>query len=213
VVLSDATLLDRTPVEASWLGFPMSHFDKDDVEALGLLKLDVLGIRMQSAMAHAVEEVERVDGVQVDIDDRTQVPLDDEATFRLIRSTHTLGCFQIESPGQRELVGKFAPETFDDLVIDISLFRPGPVKSDMVTPFLQARQGWREPEYLHPSLREVLAETCGVVVFHEQVLRLVHVTTGVTLAEADEVRRALGSPQGQREVEVWWRQVARARGY
>jgi error-prone DNA polymerase len=213
VVLSDATLLDRTPVEASWLGFPMSHFDKDDVEALGLLKLDVLGIRMQSAMAHAVREVERVDGTRVDIDDRAQVPLDDEATFRLIRSTHTLGCFQIESPGQRELVGKFAPETFDDLVVDISLFRPGPVKSDMVTPFLRARQGWSEPQYLHPSLREALAETCGVVVFHEQVLRLVHVTTGVSLAEADEVRRALGSREGQVEVEAWWRAAARARGY
>ncbi|HET8614017.1 MAG TPA: PHP domain-containing protein [Actinomycetales bacterium] len=213
VVLSDATLLDRTSVEASWLGFPMSHFDKDDVEALGLLKLDVLGIRMQSAMAHAVDEVARVDGVQVDLDDRQQVPLDDEATFRLIRSTHTLGCFQIESPGQRELVGKFAPETFDDLVVDISLFRPGPVKSDMVTPFLRARQGWSSPEYLHPSLREALAETYGVVVFHEQVLRLVAVTTGVSLAEADEVRRALGSAQGQLEVEAWWRQAARSRGY
>ena len=155
----------------------------------------------------------RVDDVQVDLDDRTCVALDDEATFRLIRSTHTLGCFQIESPGQRELVGKFGPETFDDLIIDISLFRPGPVKSDMVTPFLLARQGWRPPEYLHPSLEPALKETHGVVVFHEQVLQIVSVTTGVTLAEADEVRRALGSPAGQREVEAWWRPLARARGY
>ncbi|WP_460460244.1 DNA polymerase III subunit alpha, partial [Angustibacter peucedani] len=213
VVLSDATLLDRTPVEASWIGFPMSQFDKDDVEAMGLLKLDVLGIRMQSAMAHAVDEVARVDGVQVDLDDREQLPLDDPATYRLIRSTHTLGCFQIESPGQRELVGKFGPETFSDLVIDISLFRPGPVKSDMVTPFLQARQGWREPEYLHPTLREALSTTYGVVVFHEQVLQIVAVTTGVSLAEADEVRRAMGSTTGQAEVEAWWRPVAAARGY
>ncbi len=213
VVLSDSTLLDRTPVEASWLGFPMSQFDKDDVEALGLLKLDVLGIRMQSAMAHAVEEVARVDGVRVDLDDRSQVGLDDDATFRLVRSTHTLGCFQIESPGQRELVGKFAPETFADLIIDISLFRPGPVKSDMVTPFLHARQGWREPEYLHPTLREPLSTTYGVVVFHEQVLQIVAITTGVSLAEADEVRRALGSPAGQAEVEAWWRPTARDRGY
>ena len=213
VVLSDRTLLDRTPVEASWLGFPMSQLDKDDVEAMGLLKLDVLGIRMQSAMAHAVAEVARVDQVQVDLDDRASVPLDDDATFRLIRSTHTLGCFQIESPGQRELVGKFAPETFSDIVIDISLFRPGPVKSDMITPFLQARQGWRAPEYLHPSLREALAETYGVVVFHEQVLQIVAATTGVSLAEADEVRRAMGSPSGQDEVQAWWRPAAAARGY
>lgn len=210
VLLSDATLLDRTPVEASWQGFPMSQYDKDDVEVLGLLKLDVLGVRMQSAMAYALEEVERVDGERVDLD---AVPLDDEPTFRLIRSTRTLGCFQIESPGQRELVGKFAPQDFADLVIDISLFRPGPVKSDMVTPFLSARQGWRAPEYLHETLREPLAETYGVVVFHEQVLHIVARTAGVSLAEADEVRRALGSRDGQAEVEAWWRPRAAANGY
>ncbi|GAA6525732.1 DNA polymerase III subunit alpha [Intrasporangium sp. DVR] len=213
VVLSDSGLLDRTPVEASWLGFPMSQFDKDDVEALGLLKLDVLGIRMQSAMAHAVTEVERVDGTRVDLDDETCVPLDDGETFELIRSTRTLGCFQIESPGQRELIGKFGPETFEDIIIDISLFRPGPVKSDMIVPFLNARQGWKEPSYLHSTLVPALQETEGVVVFHEQVLKLVAETTGVSLAEADEVRRALGSPHGQDEVEKWWRPAARARGY
>jgi error-prone DNA polymerase len=213
VVLSDGSLLDRTPVEASWLGFPMSQFDKDDVEALGLLKLDVLGIRMQSAMAHAVAEVARVDGVQVDLDDQTQVPLDDEATYRLIRTSHTLGCFQIESPGQRELIGKFGPERFEDLIIDISLFRPGPVKSDMITPFLEARHGWKEPSYLHPTLIRALQETEGVVVFHEQVLMIVAETTGVSLAQADEVRRALGTPKGQLEIEAWWRPAALARGY
>src|SRR4051812_46625532 len=101
VLLSDATLLDRTPVESSYLGYPMSQFDKDDVEELGLLKLDLLGIRMQSAIAHALDEVARVDGETVDID---AVPRDDPTTFELIQSTRTLGMFQIESPGQRELV-------------------------------------------------------------------------------------------------------------
>jgi error-prone DNA polymerase len=124
-----------------------------------------------------------------------------------------LGCFQIESPGQRELIGKFGPETFEDLIIDISLFRPGPVKSDMISPFLLARNHWRSPEYLHPSLEPALKETQGVVVFHEQVLKIVAETTGVTLAQADEVRRALGSPQGQRDIEAWWRPAAAARGY
>jgi error-prone DNA polymerase len=214
VLLSDTTLLDRTPVEASWLGFPMSQFDKDDVEELGLLKLDVLGIRMQSAMSYAVDEVARVDGGDpIDLDDETQVPFDDPDTFALIQSTRTLGMFQIESPGQRELVGKFAPETFGDLITDISLFRPGPVKSDMVTPFLKARQGWAEPEYLHDDLRYALEETCGVVVFHEQVLQIISTFTGCSLAEADEARRALGSPDGQPEVEVWLRPRAFARGY
>src|SRR5919112_1137023 len=187
VLLSDTTLLDRTPVESSWLGFPMSQFDKDDVEELGLLKLDVLGIRMQSAMQHAIGEIARVDGVRVDVDAAPRDALD---TFALVQSTKTLGCFQIESPGQRELVGKFAPETFEDLIVDISLFRPGPVKSDMVRPFLEARQGWAAPVYPHPDLAPHLAQTWGVVVFHEQVLLIVAEMTGCSLAEADEARRS-----------------------
>ena len=210
VLLSDRTLLDRTPVESSWLGFPMSQFDKDDVEELGLLKLDVLGIRMQSAMSYAVQEVARVDGVVIDVD---AAPRDDPATFALVQSTRTLGCFQIESPGQRELVGKFAPETFEDLIVDISLFRPGPVKSDMVRPFLEARQGWKPAVYPHPDLEPVLSQTYGVVVFHEQVLQIVSVMTGCSLAEADEVRRALGDPEGQDEVRVWFVPTALAVGY
>ena len=213
VLLSDATLLDRTPVEASYAGFPMSQFDKDDVEEMGLLKLDVLGIRMQSAMAHAVEEVERVDGEEIDLDDEAQVPFDDPRTYEMISASRTLGCFQIESPGQRELVGKFAPETFTDIIIDISLFRPGPVKSDMITPYLEAKQGWKEPVYLHESLRPILEQTEGVVVFHEQVLQIVAETTGVSLAQADEVRRAMGSPKGMAETKLWFFPRALARGY
>ncbi|MGY1737783.1 DNA polymerase III subunit alpha [Geodermatophilus sp. SYSU D00684] len=201
VLLSDATLLDRTPVESSYLGYPMSQFDKDDVEELGLLKLDLLGIRMQSAIAHALDEVARVDDTAVDID---AVPRDDPTTFELIRSTRTLGMFQIESPGQRELVGKFGPETFEDIVIDISLFRPGPVKSDMVTPFLLARNGWQDPVYPHEDLAPFLRETAGVVVFHEQVLQIVAQMTGCDLAQADEARRALGDRELHPEVRAWF---------
>lgn len=210
VLLSDATLLDRTPVEPSAQGYPMSSFDKDDVETLGLLKLDVLGVRMQSALAHAVSEVERVDAERIDLD---AVPLDDPQAYALIQSTRTLGCFQIESPGQRELIGKFAPDNFNDIVIDISLFRPGPVKSDMVTPFLRARQGWADPVYIHDDLRPILAETYGVVVFHEQVLRIVATMTGCSLAEADETRRSMGSPEGQDDVRAWFYPAALAHGY
>jgi error-prone DNA polymerase len=230
VLLSNASLLDRTPMEASWQGFPMSQFDKDDVEVLGLLKLDVLGIRMQSAMAHALSEIVRVDGADavragrhpdgaayldaesglIDLD---AVPLDDEDTFRLVRSTRTLGCFQIESPGQRELVGKYAPQEFADLVIDISLFRPGPVKSDMIQPFLRARQGWSPSEYLHPTLIPALAETCGVVVFHEQVIKIVATVAGVSLDKGDEIRRRMGSTDGQHQIEPWLRERAAVRGY
>jgi error-prone DNA polymerase len=210
VLLSDATLLDRTPVENSYLGYPMSQFDKDDVEELGLLKLDLLGIRMQSAIAHALDEVARVDGETVDID---AVPRDDPTTFELIRSTRTLGMFQIESPGQRELVGKFGPQTFEDIIIDISLFRPGPVKSDMVTPFLMARNGWRETVYPHPDLAFALEETAGVVVFHEQVLQIVARMAGVSLAEADEVRRALGEKDAHAEVRAWFVPRVLDKGY
>jgi error-prone DNA polymerase len=210
VLLSDLTLLERTPVEASWLGFPMSQFDKEDVEALGLLKLDVLGIRMQSAIAHALTEVKRVDDVEVDID---TIPRDDPETFALIQSTRTLGMFQIESPGQRELVGKFAPETFADIITDISLFRPGPVKSDMVRPFLEARQGWAEPDYLHDDLHDALEQTCGVVVFHEQVIEMFSVLSGCSLAEADEARRALGDPDKQADIQAWFIPTALRRGY
>ncbi|MEH6379724.1 OB-fold nucleic acid binding domain-containing protein, partial [Streptomyces sp. KLMMK] len=140
VLLSDASLRARTPVvPTSGEGFPMAQFDKDDVEELGLLKLDVLGVRMQSAMAHAVAEVERVTGRHIDLDDPADVPPGDPRTYELIRSAETLGCFQIESPGQRDLVGRLQPSSFHDLVVDISLFRPGPVAADMVRPFIAAR--------------------------------------------------------------------------
>ncbi|SDB80146.1 DNA polymerase III, alpha subunit [Raineyella antarctica] len=213
VVLSDARLLDRTPVETSSEGFPMSAFDKDDVEDLGFLKLDVLGIRMQSAMAHCLDEIERTTGSRVDIDSFGTTGFSDPATYALIGAGRTLGCFQIESPGQRELVTTFGPQEFNDIVIDISLFRPGPVKSDMVRPFLEVRQGWARPRYPHPSLEPVLAETGGVVVFHEQVIGLISTMTGCTLAQGDEMRRELGSPEGQREVELWFRRRAEEHGY
>ena len=211
VLLSDTTLLDRTPVEASFGGFPMSQFDKDDVEELGLLKLDVLGIRMQSAMAHALSEIRRVEGVEVDVD--VLAPYDDPQTYDMIGKSVTLGCFQIESPGQRELVGKFGPSDFSDIIIDISLFRPGPVKSEMVVPFLEARQGWKAAHYLHPDLTPALAETGGVVVFHEQVIQIIATMTGCTLAQGDEARRALGKRDSQADVKRWFVPTTLKRGY
>jgi error-prone DNA polymerase len=213
VLLSDATLLDRTPVEASFAGFPMSQFDKDDVEDLGLLKLDVLGIRMQSSMAHAVAEIRRTDGVEIDLDDETQVPRDDPATYAVISSAKTLGMFQIESPGQRELVGKSGLDSFEDIITDISLFRPGPVKSDMITPYLEGKQGWKAPTYLHDDLRPILGGTQGVVVFHEQVIEIIAQFTGISFAEADEKRRALGDVEGMAETKLWFFPRALGRGY
>ncbi|MET9439510.1 DNA polymerase III subunit alpha [Streptomyces sp. NPDC006610] len=211
VLLSDASLLSRTPVvPTSGEGLPMAQFDKDDVEDLGLLKLDVLGVRMQSAMAHAVAEVERAAGERVDLD---AVPEGDPATYGLIRSAETLGCFQIESPGQRDLVGRLQPSTFHDLVVDISLFRPGPVAADMVRPFIEARHGRAPVRYPHPDLEEALKETYGVVVFHEQIIRIVDILTGCGRDEADRVRRGLSDPESQGRIKVWFAQHAAARGY
>jgi error-prone DNA polymerase len=210
IILSDQSLLERTPVQPSGQGYPMTQFDKDDVEHMGLLKLDVLGVRMQSALAYAVQEVKRVQNVDLDLE---AIPRDDPETFQLIQSTRTLGCFQIESPGQRELVGKFAPEKFNDLIVDISLFRPGPVKSDMISPFLRARQGWAVADYIHPDLREALEETAGVVVYHEQVMRVVSTLTGCTLEHADLIRRRLGDINQLDEIREWFYKATARRKY
>jgi error-prone DNA polymerase len=188
----------------------MVEFDKDDVEAVGLLKLDILGVRMQSSISFALSEIERTEAKSIDID---AVALDDAKTFELIKSTKTLGLFQIESPGQRELVGKLEPNTFNDLIIEISLFRPGPVKSDMITPFLRARHGWASAKLIHPRLHDILAETEGVVVFHEQVIRIIAAMAGVSLAQADEKRRALGDRDGQQEVCDWFFPAATEAGF
>jgi error-prone DNA polymerase len=236
VILGDATLLDRTPVQPSGLGLPMSQFDKHDMDPMGMLKLDVLGVRMQSAMAFAVREIIRIHPSKKDVVaagghgagpggtgpdfiadngriDLNAIPLDDEPTFELIRSTHTLGCFQIESPGQRELIGKMVPREFNDLIIDISLFRPGPMKSDMVRPFLEHRHGFAPEVYPHPLLKPVLQETHGVTVFHEQILRTFDVMTGCGLAKADEFRRALSNEVGEFQVEEYFRKHAKAKDF
>src|SRR3546814_12268249 len=115
----------------------------------------------------------------------------------MISAAKTLGVFQIESPGQRELVGKSGIDSFDDIITDISLFRPGPVKSDMITPYLEAKQGWRMPTYLHEDLKPILSQTHGVVVFHEQVIELIGQFGGVSYAEADEKRRSETRRVGQ----------------
>lgn len=205
VLISDASFIDRIALQTSNQGFPLSQYGKEDVETLGLLKLDVLGIRMQSAMAYAVDEIYRTQEDTIDLD---SINFADPATFELIQSTKTLGCFQIESPGQRELIGKFAPDTFNDIIIDISLFRPGPVKSDMITPFLEGRHGWKDVPFLHPRLKDILQETSGVVVFHEQVIRILSEMTGCSFAEADLKRRQFGEKEHIRNLRSWFYSAA-----
>jgi error-prone DNA polymerase len=247
ILLGDDDLLALTPLERSAHGYSMSQFDKDDVAALGLLKLDVLGVRMLSAMSHCLQLVNgglvvgsegEVEGGAVgagaagvvstaptrpadptlpgrDAGGRLAVdaiPGDDAATYELIRSTHSVGIFQIESPGQRELLGRLQPDRFGDLVTEISLFRPGPVKADMVTPFVARRHGEQETTYLHPSLEPVLAQTHGVIVYHEQVMGVIAALTGCDLAYADLVRRQLSDDRKVPALRGWVLARARDRG-
>lgn len=209
VIISDASLLDRTPVEMSGIGLPMSQFDKHDMDPMGLSKFDILGVRMQSAMAHAVTEIARTTGEHVDLD---AVPRDDPAVYEMLRTTESLGVFQVESPGQMQLLGKLQPDKFDDLTLEISLFRPGAMKNDMVNNYLARRHGEQPVEYAHPKLEPILRETRGVFVYHEQVMLALDLLTGCGLGRADEIRRRLADPDQLPAIELWVREQAAGRG-
>ncbi|MEW2623057.1 DNA polymerase III subunit alpha [Streptomyces sp. NPDC048106] len=213
VVISDATLLDRLPVQPTPQGdYPMAMAAKEEIEALGNIKLDVLGVRMQSAMAHAVAEIERVTGDRVDLDDPGQVPLDDVFAFKLIQESQTLGLFQLESPGQQDLLSRLQPRNQQDVIADISLFRPGPVAGGMPERYIAARHGGT-PAYAHPDLEPVLADTYGVTIWHEQIIETLVVLTGCDPAFAEVTRRALGEKELLPGIRDWFHQRARARGY
>ncbi|MGW7315750.1 DNA polymerase III subunit alpha [Streptomyces sp. NPDC054865] len=212
VILSNATLLDRLPIQPTPGGYPMVQADKEDVEDLGLLKLDVLGVRMQSAMAHAVKEVRRTTGRQIDLDNPDHVPLGDPGAFDLIRKSDTVGMFQLESPGQQDLVGRLQPRDVQDVIADISLFRPGPVKGGMPALYIAARHG-AAPRYPHPDLIPVLASTYGVTIWHEQIIDMFSVLTGCDRALAEVARRALADKERLPLVEDWFKREAADRGY
>ncbi|GGZ89964.1 DNA-directed DNA polymerase [Streptomyces subrutilus] len=212
VILSNAALLDRLPVQPTPGGYPMVQADKEDVEDLGLLKLDVLGVRMQSAMAHAVKEIRRTSGRQIDLDNPDHVPLGDPGAFDLIRKSDTVGMFQLESPGQQDLVGRLQPRDVQDVIADISLFRPGPVKGGMPALYIAARHG-AAPRYPHPDLVPVLASTYGVTIWHEQIIDMFAVLTGCDRSLAEVARRALADKNRLPQVETWFKNGASARGY
>jgi DNA-directed DNA polymerase III PolC len=197
VIIAPEELASWVPVEMSNKGFPVAQYDKDDIEALGLVKLDLLGLRMHTAIQEA-QDLLAEQGIFLDLDD---IPLDDEKTFRLLRTTETVGIFQVESPGQRQLLGRLQPKNFLDIIAEISLFRPGPMKGDMVTPYVQ-RRNHKEPVYYpHPDLEPILKETYGVVLFQEQVLKVAHRIAGFSLAEADHLRRAMTKERSAMEMD------------
>lgn len=185
MILSSRPLTDLTPVQRSANGVAVVQFDKDDVEAMGLVKFDVLGLRMLACISETIELFAQHTGETLDVD---ELPLDDPATFDLIRSGRTLGVFQIESQGQMHLLAKHQPESFDDLVTEVALFRPGPLQGGMVHPYIARRKGTQHITYLHPDLEPILKDTLGIVLFQEQVLEIAHKFAGMPLDEADDFR-------------------------
>ena len=175
---------------------PVSQLDKDDVEALGLLKLDILGLRMHTAIRKALEILEEK---RINLD---RIPLNDKRTYSLLCSTHSVGVFQLESPGQRGLLGCLQPIEFKDIVAEVSLFRPGPVEGDMVNVYIRRRNGEEPVPFLHETISEVLKETYGVILFQEQVLRIAHFFAGLSYAEADAFRRAMTKDRKSRKMEL-----------
>ncbi|MGD9495232.1 MAG: DNA polymerase III subunit alpha [Armatimonadota bacterium] len=205
-------LTEMVPLELACKGIVIAQFDKDDVEALGLVKMDILGLRIHSAIEDALDHIEARTGTRPDLE---ALPLDDEPSYELLRSTHTVGLFQLESPGQRNLLGRTQPTQFEDIVANISLFRPGPVQADMITPYVLRRHGLQPVEYPHPDLEPILASTFGVVIYQEQVLRIAHAIAGFSLGEADVLRRMMThdiSPEDLDEVQEHFLRRAGERG-
>ena len=185
MVLSRKSLSFFSPIQVSANGVKMIQFDKDDVEAMGLVKLDVLGLRMLACLSESLELAQRHEQHTIDLD---HLALDDKAVFELIRSGKTLALFQIESQGQMHLIAKNQPETFDDLIAEIALFRPGPLQGGMVHPFVRRRRGEEPVAYDHPDLEPLLKDTYGIILFQEQVLEVAHRFAGMSLADADDFR-------------------------
>ena len=197
LVISAAPLLDVTPLQMSAKGVVMSQFDKDDVEALGLMKLDLLFLRMLGAVNTAARAIQRHDpGFDYD-----RIPDDDPRTYQRLRRGETIGAFQLESPAQRALHPRLRPREFEDIVASVALIRPGPIKGDMVRPFIARRNGQEPITYIHPKLRPILEKTYGVVLFQEQVIEIAREIAGFTPGEADRLRRAMSSFRSQAEMD------------
>ncbi len=198
VVVGKGPLTDLVPLEWATKGVKVSQFDKDDIEELGLVKMDILGLRNLSAIERTLELIRQVRGIDLDID---HLPHDDPKTYELLRSTKTVGLFQLESPGMRGLLGRLQPTKFDDIIANISLFRPGPMHADMINPFIARRHGDEPISYTHPDMEPALKETYGVIVYQEQVLKVAMAVAGFTPGQADSLRRAMTTDRSQEEME------------
>ena len=198
LLIGDGRLSDLVPLEPSSGGDIISQYDKDDIERLGLVKMDLLALPTITVIEQAVRSIKGNRGIDIDID---RIPRDDPATFAMLREGKTIGVFQLESPAQREMAGRLLPRDFDDIIISLSLVRPGPLKSSMDKTYLARRHGQEQVSYLHPELEGALGETLGVILYQEQVLRVAHDLAGMSYAGADGFRRAMTHDRTQEEMD------------
>ena len=190
-VLTRDRLDELVPIEpAAMDDRQVIEWDKDDIDALGFMKVDVLGLGMLSCMRRAFEFMENDKGVTLDL---ATIPAEDPATYAMIRKADTLGVFQIESRAQMASIPLMAPTTFYDLVIQVAIVRPGPIQGDMVHPYRRRRSGQEEVTYPTEELRRVLEKTLGVPLFQEQAMRVAIECAGFTASEADLLRRAMAT--------------------
>ena len=180
VPIAPAAMADRQVIE----------WDKDDIDALKFMKVDVLGLGMLGCMRRGFELLERHRGERLDI---ATIPAEDTATYAMIRRADTLGTFQIESRAQMSMLPRLKPATFYDLVVQVAIVRPGPIQGDMVHPYLRRREGLERPEYPRPELKAVLGKTLGVPLFQEQAMQVAIVCAGFTPGEADQLRRSMAT--------------------
>lgn len=194
IVIAPAPLTDYMPLYCEQgSGATVTQFDMGDVEAIGLVKFDFLGLRTLTIIDHAVNDINHamnnIEPARLRIE---AIPLNDEKAYELIRRTDTTAIFQLESDGMKKLIKRLQPDSFDDLIALVALFRPGPLQSGMVDNYIERKHGRAPVQYLHPRLEQILKPTYGVILYQEQVMQIAQVLAGYTLGAADLLRRAMG---------------------
>ncbi|HYB97658.1 MAG TPA: DNA polymerase III subunit alpha [Candidatus Limnocylindrales bacterium] len=189
IVISDRPLVEDVPLYVDKDGSVITQFAGPDIEAIGLIKFDFLGLKTLTLIADAVRRVRESTGRDVDM---SRLPLDDPAPYRMITRGDTVGIFQLESGGMRKLLTRMKPSCFEDLIAALALYRPGPLDSGMVEEYIQRKAGKMQVRYPDPSLEPILRDTYGVIVYQEQVMQIAQVYAGYSLGQADNLRRVMG---------------------
>ncbi len=199
MLITAKPLVDVVPIErATMPGRNVVQLDKRDVEDLGLVKMDLLGLRTLSLIKDAVAMVEERHGARLELG---SLPLDDPAVYDLICEVDTIGLFQVESRAQAQALPRVLPRTFADIVVEVAIIRPGPLQGNAVNPYIRRRQGKEPVTYAHPALEPALKETLGVILFQEQILKVAMVIAGFTPAEGDKLRRAMSRARSVDDME------------